>query len=470
MANSKFLNVVAKDGQTAAQRFAAMTKEAGVFYKVADTGVETHYYLEDQLISAEKAAEISVLDQAGVFDGADVETVLNELFHDAANQKIWFVDASAGQSQYAKVYEIYQGENAPDAVTDPSTLVGTINLPKDMVVEDGAVVNIVFVAADNSLHEGDASGADVTALIIPSGQTATEADAGKYIKLIIQNVTDPLYIAAQDLVDIYTGDDTAEVSVSIDANNVITATIEKISGTKIIYRAESYPQVQVGDEFDASETYYVTDGTTYTVDSTVTADNFDTKVAAGLYTHVTELNINAKVDAVEAALNQLRTYVGVIPVTSSAATVIGYVDEKTGAGVDALNGEAEIATVASNVVTLKGGIVETAGIISNSEPAKVTVVDGYLHEGKFYSDSSYTTEITPVTTSSYQDLGAATPLVYNWTGKAFVLARTDIVLEEVAMTGAAEDVSIADADGNFTATDVEGALAELAGRTSWIDV
>lgn len=39
---------------------------------------------------------------------------------------------------------------------------------------------------------------------------------------------------------------------------------------------------------------------------------------------------------------------------------------------------------------------------------------------------------------------------------------TDIVLEEVAVTGAAADVSIVDAEGKITATDVEGALTELA--------
>ena len=330
MANVKFLNVVAKDGQTAAQRFAAMTKESGVFYKVADAGAEVHYYLEDQLISAEKASEISVLDAAGVFDGANVEAVLNELHHQAKDMTIWFVDATTSSSPYAKVYEIYQGENAPDALTDPATLIGTINLPKDMVVEDGSVVDITFDDTDNSLHDG---AVDVTDLIIPTGGTATAADAGKYIKLVIQNVDDPLYIAAKDLVDIYTGGDTAEASVAVDNSNEITVTINKVSATKVIYREAAdavYDQVLAGATFDENTTYYTSDGTTYTADPTVDASNFDVRVAAGLYVittpAVTELTIKAKVDNLEA-------YVGQIPSTSLASTVIGYVDEKVGDGL-----------------------------------------------------------------------------------------------------------------------------------------
>lgn len=74
-----------------------------------------------------------------------------------------------------------------------------------------------------------------------------------------------------------------------------------------------------------------------------------------------------------------------------------------------LTGSATIATVANGVVTLKASVSETNGIISNSTDA-------------------------------------------------------DITLAKVATTGAAEDVSIADAGGLITATTVEGALAEIAGN------
>lgn len=111
----------------------------------------------------------------------------------------------------------------------------TIDIPKDMVVESGVVVDVVFVAADSSLHEGSASGTDVTAEIKGAG-TATAEDAGKYIKLTIANSTDShLWIKATDLVDVYTGGTTSETSVDI-TNNVITASIVDIDGSKITYK------------------------------------------------------------------------------------------------------------------------------------------------------------------------------------------------------------------------------------------
>lgn len=75
-----------------------------------------------------------------------------------------------------------------------------------------------------------------------------------------------------------------------------------------------------------------------------------------------------------------------------------------------LDGTATIATVSNNVVTIKGGVKQIAGEIEN----KTT------------------------------------------------LEAADVVLEEVAVTGAAADVSVADAGDKFTATNVEGVLAELS--------
>lgn len=100
----------------------------------------------------------------------------------------------------------------------------------------------------------------------------------------------------------------------------------------------------------------------------------------------------------------------VIDVTDAVAvanplTTKTYVDNK----VAALDGTATIASKSGNVVTLKAGLTETDGVVANN-------------------------------------------------------SDIDIVLEEVATTGAAADVSIADSGNKITATNVEDALAELAGR------
>lgn len=97
----------------------------------------------------------------------------------------------ATNPDYAKVYTLTQGE----------TQVGTINIPKDMVVSSGTVV---------VLEEGNAEG----------------QPAGTYIKLVLANSDAPLYINAASLVDIYTPQAGAtQVQIAISPENIISATI-----------------------------------------------------------------------------------------------------------------------------------------------------------------------------------------------------------------------------------------------------
>lgn len=91
------------------------------------------------------------------------------------------------QGDYVQRYEIKQGDS----------LVGTINIPKEMVVEDGEVV------------------------VNPEGQPA-----GTYLKLTLQNVADPIYIDVAKLIDVYTAQqNAAQVQLTINANKEISAVI-----------------------------------------------------------------------------------------------------------------------------------------------------------------------------------------------------------------------------------------------------
>ena len=116
--------------------------------------------------------------------------------------------------------------------------VGTINIPKDKVLQDASNVNIVFKASDNTLHEGSESGTDVTALIMGS-DTPTADDAGKYLKMVMQNVADPLYVNLQVFVDVYTVESGAtEIQLALD-DHEFSASVVTIDGAKIIYKAET---------------------------------------------------------------------------------------------------------------------------------------------------------------------------------------------------------------------------------------
>lgn len=158
------------------------------------------------------AADVAVVDAAGKITATDVEGALAELVDAIEDAE----DASAvsiyepTSTSYAHVYEIYQGD---DGTHDVTKKIGTINIPKDMVI---SAAEVKTVTTPDVPYEG--------------------AEVGdKYIDITIANATqDHIYVPCKDLVDVYTGGDTAEVSVDI-TNNEVTATIIKIAATKIDY-------------------------------------------------------------------------------------------------------------------------------------------------------------------------------------------------------------------------------------------
>lgn len=94
-------------------------------------------------------------------------------------------------------YRIYQD----DGLHSSATLVGTINVPKDMVVESGEILDVNGV---------------------------------KTLRLQLANTDSYVDIAVSDLVDAYTAaQNAAEVQLAISGNNVISATIVAVNGEKI---------------------------------------------------------------------------------------------------------------------------------------------------------------------------------------------------------------------------------------------
>lgn len=163
----------------------------------------------------------------------DVQGALEELAASTgggvASKTVYITETAGGSADpYSKRYGIYQGANGSSASPVPAEKLTDIDIPKDMVVEDGSVVEIFFDDSDNTLHEGSISGPDVTEAIVGPSGTATAADAGKYIKLVVANTTSTaLYIKATDLVDIYTGGTTADGTIAISASNEITFTLSQ---------------------------------------------------------------------------------------------------------------------------------------------------------------------------------------------------------------------------------------------------
>ena len=167
------------------------------------------------------AADVSYDNAVSGLTATDVKSAIDEIASASAggvdSKKVHLADESAGQSAYAKVYKIYQG--ADDSNNANNTLIGEINIPKDLVVQSGSVVYVE-------------NGTDT------EGASVALAD-GTYIKFVIQNQTQPLYINVEDLADIYTGSTGAQIVVSISSSNVISASLVagSISATELASNA-----------------------------------------------------------------------------------------------------------------------------------------------------------------------------------------------------------------------------------------
>lgn len=259
------------------------------------------------------AAEPSTLYPAGTVQGT-LQSIARDL-NSLESGSVVTISKDTSATGLAAKYTISQGGVA---------LGTTIDIPKDMVVSDGVVVDVVFVAADSSLHEGSASGTDVTEEIKGTG-TATAADAGKYIKLTIANsAKSHLWIKATDLVDVYTVEaDADEVQLAI-SNNEISASIVDVSGTKITYiAADATTEPAVARE-SVTQALTRLDG----------ADSVDGSVAKKIKTAIQGLD------------------------TSSDVAVASYAAGTSGA---------------ADVITLTGSVAEADGIIEAGSADTITL-------------------------------------------------------------------------------------------------
>lgn len=214
---------------------------AGSVAKAVKDGVDALDAQLDDVAKSGAAEDLSYDNTTSGLTAADVQGAIDEVAAASAggvnSKTVYLTDESAGQTDYAKVYKLYQGADASDMTQN--VLVGTINIAKDKVVQDGHLVTVE-------------NGVDSDGDTVPAGTTD-----GTYVKLTLQNVADPIYINVQDLIDVYTGGTTAEATVAISATNEITVTINKIAATKIIYQAadasQEIPEITVKAKIDSIE-------------------------------------------------------------------------------------------------------------------------------------------------------------------------------------------------------------------------
>ena len=137
------------------------------------------------------AAHVTVADASNHFTATTVEGVLNELYTKSGEGAAVTIESKKGSGDVLKTYIIKQGGSS----------VGTIDIPKDLVVTSGSVVKGNW--AGNTFTEG-------------------ESGTGTALKLVIANQTAPVYINTLDLVK----DHTAGNGIDISGTNEISVVID----------------------------------------------------------------------------------------------------------------------------------------------------------------------------------------------------------------------------------------------------
>lgn len=149
---------------------------------------------------------------------------------------------------------------------------------------------------------------------------------------------------------------------------------------------------------------------------------------------------------------------------------------KTRVGLDTQLNSYNTATDLTNIMNVLTGNSETTGSVAKAQADAISTVVGAstdaktadtVNGAKAYADDAVATAVDGLDVSEFA-LASVSNNVVNIKGikevdgKIAIGDGAGISLEEVAYTGAAADVSIADTGDKLNATTVEGALAELA--------
>lgn len=146
---------------------------------------------------------------------------------DAGSKTVYVVETpGTSQDEFSKKYDFYQGSNGTVQNPDPTEKITTVSLPKDMFVESGSVG---VVTVDDEPYPGARVG-------------------DYYIDIVLANSSsEHIYIPANSLVDVYTAAQGAtEVQLAIDANNVISASIVAVNGSKLVNSSVTKTKLEAG--------------------------------------------------------------------------------------------------------------------------------------------------------------------------------------------------------------------------------
>lgn len=229
-------------------------------------------------------------------------------------------------------------------VKQGNEVVGTINIPKDMVVQSGSVE------------------------VDPEGQPE-----GTYIKLVLANVDEPLYINVGKLVDIYTAKANAtQVQIAIDSNS------REISASIV---AGSIGTTELAD--DAVTTAKIAD-----------ANVTKAKLSTALQGSIDKADASASQTALDAVATRVSDLEDAVGETGSISDVIATAKQ------EAIDAAAADATTKANAAEANAK-ADTAEKIAAEETARNKAIEATETELKAYADQAETDAVA--TANAYAD-------------------------------------------------------------------
>ena len=302
------------------------------------------------------AADVSLADSSGNFAAENVEGALAELYTaigtGGTNSAVTITKTTGGPNDnYAYRYVFSQGGSTINN--------GTIDIAKDMVATNG---ELIHPTAQNPITIG--------------GQQVT---SGTYIAMTIAN-GDTFYINVADLIEYNSVSNTDEITLT-DTNHTISATVGEIAASKIRYSQNQTVAQAINALETASSTGVDTKISTeinkLDADLDATAGSVITGITEtdGKITHIDEVALTAtNVAYGQTTVGAALDTIGAIPGTSSATTVVGYIDEKVGAGVSTLDADLDASgTPQHSGVFVMSGVTEVDGIITSVDSTEVEV-------------------------------------------------------------------------------------------------
>jgi hypothetical protein len=255
-----------------------------------------------------------------------------------------------------KRYTIKQGASGSQ------TTIGTIDIPKDLVVTSGSVVT------------GSWSGNTFT-----EDSTQPGSGTGKAVKLTIANQTAPVYINVADLVDVYTAQQNAtQVQLAISSSNEISATI--VDGAVSTSKLDSSVQTALGKANSALQKSDITEGTG---NGTIKVDGTDVSVhglgsaaymdATAIVQSITEGTGNGtiNVDGTDVSVHGL----GSAAYEASTAFATAAQGTKADSAIQSVSGQTAVADSSYVAISVEASTNSSTKAVTLTSHANVTTHD-----------------------------------------------------------------------------------------------